>query len=64
MTWQRGSGYNQRARIEGQIGRFKQVIGRMVRFHTAKAEATEIAIAVEVLNRMFDLGRPYSVRVA
>ena len=36
----------------------------MLRFHTAEAQATEIAIAVEVLNRMLDLGRPNSVRVA
>jgi hypothetical protein len=50
--------------VEGQIGRFKQVIGPMLRFHTAEAQATEIAIAVEVLNRMLDLGRPNSVRVA
>ena len=28
------------------------------------AQATEIAIAIEVLNRMLDLGRPESVRVA
>jgi hypothetical protein len=47
-----------------QIGRFKQVIGPMLRFHRAAAQATEIAIAVEVLNRMLDLGCPHSVRVA
>ena len=27
MAWQRDSGYNERARVEGQIGRWKQVIG-------------------------------------
>ena len=64
LGWQKQSGYNQRALVEGQIGRFKQVIGPMLRFHTAKAQATEIAIAIEVLNRMLDLGRPNSIRVA
>jgi hypothetical protein len=64
LGWQKQSGYNQRALVEGQIGRFKQVIGPMLRFHTAEAQATEIAIAVEVLNRMLDLGRPNSIRVA
>ena len=64
LAWQKQSGYNRRALVEGQIGRFKQVIGPMLRFHTAEAQATEIAIAVEVLNRMLDLGRPNSVRVA
>jgi isovaleryl-CoA dehydrogenase len=64
LGWQKQSGYNQRALVESQIGRFKQVIGPMLRFHTAEAQAIEIAIAVEVLNRMLDLGGPNSVRVA
>ena len=64
MAWQRDSGYNVRARVEGQIGRWKRVIGDSLRFHTDEAQAAEVAIAVEVLNRMLDLGRPNSVRVA
>ena len=64
MAWQRDSGYNVRARVEGQIGRWKRVIGDSLRFHTDEAQAAEVAIAVEVLNRMLDLGRPSSVRVA
>lgn len=28
MAWQRSSGYNQRAKVEGQIGRWKQLLGR------------------------------------
>ena len=62
--WQRDSGYNIRARVESQIGRFKQIIGDRLRFHRADARATEVAVAVEVLNRMLDLGRPNSVRIA
>ena len=64
MAWQCDSGYNLRARVEGQIGRWKRVIGDALRFHTDEAQAAEVAIAVEVLNRMLDLGRPDSVRVA
>jgi hypothetical protein len=64
LKWQRNSQYNLRALVEAQIGRFKQVIGDALRSHTDAAQATEIAIAVEVLNRMLDLGRPKSVRVA
>ena len=63
MAWQRDSGYNVRARVEGQIGRWKRVIGDSLRCHTDEAQAAEVAIAVEVLNRMLDLGRPNSVRV-
>jgi hypothetical protein len=64
MAWQRDSGYNQRAKIEGLIGRWKQVLGEALRFHSDAAQATEVAVAAEVLNRMLDLGRPTSVRVA
>lgn len=53
-----------RARVEGQIGRWKQVIGGALLFHTDAAQATEVAIAAAVLNRMFDLRRPEAVRVA
>ncbi|MGZ9151636.1 MAG: IS5/IS1182 family transposase, partial [Nitrospira sp.] len=63
-AWQRDSGYNQRACVEGQIGRWKEVIGDALRFHSDEAQATEVAIAAEVLNRMLDLGRPNSVRIA
>jgi hypothetical protein len=64
MAWQRDSGYNERARVEGQFARWKQVIGDGLRFHSDEARATEVAIAAQVLNRMLGLGRPNSVRVA
>jgi len=41
-----------------------QVIGDGLRFHSDQARATEVAVAAQVLNRMLDLGRPNSVRVA
>jgi hypothetical protein len=64
MAWQRDSGYNGRARVESQVGRWERVIGDSLRFHTDEAQVAEVAIAVGVLNRMLDLGRPNSVRVA
>jgi IS5 family transposase len=64
MAWQRDSGYNQRAGVEGQFARWKQVIGDGLRFHSDEARATEVAIAAAALNRMLDLGRPNSVRLA
>src|SRR4051812_25929552 len=36
MAWQRDSGYNDRARVEGQFARWKQVIGDGLRFHSAR----------------------------
>jgi len=63
-AWQRASGYTARARAEAAIGRFKQVIGDGLRSRTDQRRATEIDVAVHVLNRMLDLGRPFSVRIA
>ena len=64
MGWQRASGYNRRARIEATMGRFKQVIGDGLRARTDQRRATEVEVAVHALNRMLELGRPESVRIA
>ena len=39
------------------------MIGDRLRAHTDERRATEVDVAVYVLNRMLDLGRPNSVRV-
>jgi hypothetical protein len=49
---------------EAAIGRFKRAIGGALRSRTDRRQATEVAIAVDVLNRMLKLGRPESVRIA
>ena len=64
MSWQKASGYNRRALAEATIGRFKRVIGDALRFRTDQRQETEVAIAVRALNRMLELGRPGSVRIA
>ena len=64
MGWQRASGYSWRALVESDISRWKRVIGDGLRFQTDGRQATEVAIAAEVLNRMLDLGRPEYVRIA
>jgi hypothetical protein len=63
-AWQRASGYTKRARAETAIGRWKRVIGDGLRSHTAERRATEMDVAVHVLNRMLELGRPNYVRIA
>ena len=64
MGWQKASGYNRRARAEATIGRFKRVIGDELRSRTDERRATEMDVAVQVLNRMLELGRPTYVRIA
>ena len=51
-------GYNWRALVEADISHFKRVIGDGLRSRTDHRRATEVAIAVKVLNRMLELGRP------
>ena len=64
MGWQKRSGYNRRALVEASISRLKRVIGDALRSRTERRRATEMAIAVNALNRMLELGRPKSVSIA
>jgi IS5 family transposase len=64
MGWQRTSGYNARAGAEGTMSRYKRIIGDTLRSHSRPAQEVETRIAVSILNRMLDLGRPESVRAA
>ena len=64
MGWQKASGYNRRALAEAAISRYKRVIGDALRSRADRRRVTEVAIAARALNRMLELGRPESVRVA
>ena len=64
MRWQKTSGYHWRALVEADVSRFKRVIGDALRSRTERRRATEVALAVNALNRMLDLGRPSYVRFA
>ncbi len=46
------------------MSRWKRVIGDGLRSQTNERQATEVAIAADVLNRMLNLGRPEYVRIA
>jgi hypothetical protein len=58
------SQYNQRARVEGQIARWKQVIGDGLRFHSDEAQATEVAHLYRVRDIGGDGERPAAKAVA
>jgi hypothetical protein len=64
LGWQKASGYNRRALAEAAMSRYKRVIGDALRSRMDRRQATEVAIAVHALNRMLELGRPESVRIA
>jgi hypothetical protein len=63
-AWQKASGYTKRARAEAAMSRFKRVIGDGLRSLADRRRATEVKVAVHALNRILELGRPISVRIA
>ena len=58
------TGYNQRSRIETQIGRWKSVIGPKLKSRSFSRQITEIKVGQKVLNTMTALGRPVFERIA
>jgi hypothetical protein len=63
MGWQRAAGYGWRALVECDISRWERVIGDGLRSQTDGRQASEVAIAADVLNRLLELGRPEYVRI-
>lgn len=64
IGWQKRSGYTRRALVESAISRLKRVIGGALRSRTKQRRLTEVAIAVHALNRMLELERSKSARIA
>ena len=64
MAWQKVTGYGRRSLAETEIGRYKAAIGPRLRARTLLGQQGEVALAVEVLNRMIRTAKPVSVRSA
>lgn len=58
IGWQNRSGYNQRSRVETQMGRWKAVIGSKLKARNFLNQKTEVRIGTYILNKMTELGRP------
>ncbi len=52
-----------KALVEADISRFKRAIGDGLRSRIDRRRSTEVAIAVDALTRMLELGRPEYVRL-
>jgi hypothetical protein len=63
MVWQKISGHTRRAKVEAGIGRWKPVIRDSLRSRIDARRATEVEVAVHVLNRMLVLARPNYDRI-
>ncbi len=62
MAWQRMTGYGRRNAAETAVGRYKHLIGPRLRARNAAAQAGEVALAIQVLNRMIREAKPVTVR--
>jgi hypothetical protein len=62
IGWQRATGYGRRNHAETTMGRYKHLIGPKLRARSRPAQLGEVALAVQVLNRMIREAKPVSVR--
>ena len=64
VAWQVATGYNQRSRIETQIGRWKRCHRPPeLKSRSFSRQITEIQVGQKVLNTMTALGRPVFERI-
>ena len=56
-------GYHRQARVENAFFRYKSILGDRLRSRTRAAQAVELVLACNVLNRMTELGRPESFAI-
>jgi len=62
IGWQRVTGYGKRNHAETTMGRYKHLIGPKLRARSRPGQLGEVALAVQVLNRMIREAKPVSVR--
>ncbi len=61
IGWQRATGYGRRNHAETTMGRYKHLIGPKLHARSRPAQRGEVALAVQVLNRMIREAKPVSV---
>lgn len=61
--WKRELGYHRRSRVETLMFRFKTILGDKLASRKEWAQITEVAIKLDALNRMIELGMPQIYKV-
>lgn len=62
LAWQNKNDYGKRSQVENTMHRYKAIIGNKIRARTTKGQIKETQIAVQILNRMNDLGKSNAAR--
>ena len=61
--WKQEIGYHRRSRVETLMFRYKTILGARLTARRERTQATEVAIKLDVLNRMTELGMPQCYKV-
>jgi Transposase DDE domain len=61
--WKKESEYHRQGRVESTFFRYKSIIGGRLWARHPESQEAEVLIACNILNRMFELGRPKSFAV-
>lgn len=64
LQWKRDSGCHERSLVESLMYRFKTLTGDRLSARQVDAQDAELAVRVGVINRMLDVARSKSVRIA
>jgi len=63
VQWKQEINYHRRSRVETLMFRYKTILGDRLVSRNESIQATEVAIKLDVLNRMTELGMPKSYKV-
>jgi IS5 family transposase len=63
QRWKTETGYHRQGKVENSFFRYKTVIGDRLRSRDADTQNTEVILGCNVLNRMYERGRPRSVAI-
>jgi len=61
--WKKESGYHRQGTVENAFFRYKSIIADRLRARHPRAQEAEALIGCNILNQMFELGRPASVEI-
>jgi hypothetical protein len=63
QCWKREAGYHRQGKAENAFFRYKSIIGDRLRSRDPDSQKTEVILGCNILNRMFECGRPSSVAI-
>ena len=63
QRWKTEVGYHRQGKVENTFFRYKTMIGDRLRSRDPDTQNTEVTLGCNILNRMFECGRPRSVAI-